>query len=345
MRKIINKILVIMILLFPAIVLADDSINVSLSSITLQEEETTSVTITINDTEGEVKVVSSDTSVATIEESKWEDKEIDKAKYKVGTLTVKGVKAGETTIKITVDNSKTTKKDSEDDKKNNTEEKDKITDKMESIIKVTVKEKPKEPEKSTNNKVKELVIENYNVEKVDDNNYTLTVINNVEKINIKVTPEDEKAKVRGDGEKTIEIGDNNFEIVVTSESEEENIINVKVTRKSKYTIEDVEELLKDDKLNSIVIDIDKNTKVSSMILSKIRESKKTVNLNYYDGNDKLIYSIILDGNLLEDIDEFTTDISNDSQYSKEISKLSDNKKGMEISLLNRFPKGSKIICW
>ena len=332
MKKIVNIIFIMILLLVPIYVLADNSINVSLSSITVEEGESSSITITVNDIKGEVKVESENKDIATVEESKWEDKEIDNVKYKVGTVTVKGVKAGETSVKITADEVDNT--DNNDGEKKN--------DKIESIIKVTVNEKEKEPEKSTNNKIKELVVENQKVEKIDDNNYILTVINNVDTVNIKVTPEDEKAKVRGDGEKNIEIGDNNFEIVVTSESDEENVINVKVTRKSKYTVDDLNVLLDEENINSVIIDMDSDTKISSDILNKIKDTKKTVYLNYYDGNDKLLYSIILDGNVLEGTDEFITNIMDSSAYSKDIKKLANTKKGVELSLLNVFPKGSKI---
>ena len=44
------------------------------------------------------------------------------------------------------------------------------------------------------------------------------------------------------------VGENNCEVIVTSESGEQNKINIKVTRKDAYYLDDLETLLKDDKI-------------------------------------------------------------------------------------------------
>ena len=72
--------------------------------------------------------------------------------------------------------------------------------------------------RSKNNNIKELSVEGYNLTKVDNNNYTLLVPNNVASINIKATAEDSKSKVTGAGNREINVGENNIEVVVTAES-------------------------------------------------------------------------------------------------------------------------------
>ena len=88
----------------------------------------------------------------------------------------------------------------------------------------------KEEKKSNNNKLKEISIDGYELVKVDDNNYTLSVDNKVTKINVKATAEDAKSAVTGTGEKTLTVGENVIEVVVKAEDGTENKITIKVTR-------------------------------------------------------------------------------------------------------------------
>ncbi len=90
-----------------------------------------------------------------------------------------------------------------------------------------------EPEapKSTNNALKSLSAEGYELEKTNDNNYILTVPNDAETVIINAAAEDEKATVVGSGEHTLEVGENTIEIVVTAEDGSQNKITIVVTRK------------------------------------------------------------------------------------------------------------------
>ena len=84
--------------------------------------------------------------------------------------------------------------------------------------------------RSKNNNIKEISINGYDLVKVDANNYTLSVSNDVSSININVTPEDSKSKVTGAGNHDINIGVNNIEVIVTAENGSQNRIIIKVTR-------------------------------------------------------------------------------------------------------------------
>ncbi len=89
-----------------------------------------------------------------------------------------------------------------------------------------------EPEapKSTNNALKSLSAEGYELEKTDDNNYILTVPNDVETVIINAAAEDKKATVVGSGEHALEVGENTIEIVVAAEDGSQNKITIVVTR-------------------------------------------------------------------------------------------------------------------
>lgn len=198
-------------------------------------------------------------------------------------------------------------------------------------------------DKSTNNNLKELSIDGYELTKVDNNNYTLSVSNDVTSINVKATAEDDKAKIDGIGKHELNIGENNIELIVTSESGNQNKINIKVTRKDGYYLEDLDNVLKSNDKN-ISINVNKDSKLSSQDLTKIKESKKIVKLNYYDNNKKLIYSFILDGTKINDFETLTTDISFESSNKDKIYKLSNYADGMYIEILTKgiIPKGTKV---
>ena len=111
--------------------------------------------------------------------------------------------------------------------------------------------------RSKNNNIKELSIEGYDLTKVDNNNYTLSVPNDVTSINIKATAEDSKSKVTGAGRHDINVGENNIEVIVTAENGSQNKINIKVTRKDGYYLEDLDAVLKNNKIDDINITINK----------------------------------------------------------------------------------------
>ena len=74
-------------------------------------------------------------------------------------------------------------------------------------------------EKSTNNDLKSLSVEGYEISPKFDkdvNEYSVTVPSTVEKINIVAKKADSYSSIEGTGEKTVEEGVNTFEIVVTS---------------------------------------------------------------------------------------------------------------------------------
>ena len=196
--------------------------------------------------------------------------------------------------------------------------------------------------KSSNNKIKEISVEGYDLVKEDDNNYTLTVPTDVTSINVLATAEDAKANVTGTGNHNLVIGDNNIEVIVTSESGRENKINIKVTRKDGYYLEDLENVLDNTTIEGVNINILSDTIISSEQLDKIKSSKKIVNLNYND--NRLIYSWIIDGSLVDNSNDFLTTISYDSNNKSDMLRLSNYADGLFISASgsSAAPDGTKI---
>ena len=200
-----------------------------------------------------------------------------------------------------------------------------------------------ENNKSTNANLKELSVSGYKLEKVDANNYTLVVPDFVNTITIKATVEDSKSKVIGDGERTLTAGDNNLEVVVTAESGDQNKINIKVTRNANYTIKDLDSLL-NNKAEDINITIDNSTVIKAADLVKIKEAKKVVNFNYYDEQNTLIYSWIVDGSKMKEAGDLKTTITFDSNNKEDILRLSNYADGMFVYLkkMENLPTGTKV---
>lgn len=198
--------------------------------------------------------------------------------------------------------------------------------------------------RSKNNNIKEVSIEGYNLTKVDNNNYTLSVPNDVTSINIKATAEDSKSKVTGIGNHNINIGENNIEVIVTAENGLQNKINIKVTRKDGYYLEDLDSVLKNNKLTDINITVKSDTKITAQDLEKIRNSKKTVKFNYYNDNKNLVYAWIIDGSKLKNTNDLITTIEKDTENKKDILRLSNYADGLfyRLKQINSLPTGSKI---
>lgn len=197
--------------------------------------------------------------------------------------------------------------------------------------------------KSKNNNIKNISVDGYNLIKVDSNNYTLSVTNDVTNINVKATAEDSKSKVTGTGNHNINVGENNIELIVTAENGSQNKINIKVTRKDGYYLEDLDSILNNNKITDINITIKSDTIITKEDLEKIKNSKKTVKFNYYNDDKSLAYSWIIDGSKIKTTSNLSTIITNDSDNKKDILKLSNYADGLFVVLKqNDLPLGTKL---
>ena len=332
MKKNWYYMLLFLFLVFPLNVFADGYISILPATITIEEGASENVTITAKNTIGDVAIQSNNPSIAAVSSSSWGTGMVGDGETKTGIITVKGKSAGTTTVTFTIDAATFDGEDLAGQKK---------------LVTVNViKKKPVEPKPnlSTNNKAKSVSVDGYKLNKINDNNYTLDVAPNVDSINVKVEAEDKKAKVSGNGLKELKFGENNIEIVVTSESGSKNKINIKVTRKDSYYLSDLDELINNKKLEVVDITLKLGDKVSKSDLGKMKSSQKDFNLNYYDKDKKLIYSWNFNVTELNDIGDFPLMIEFKSDNEEEIDKASNYASGLYVNFKHsgNVPKGTKI---
>ena len=87
-------------------------------------------------------------------------------------------------------------------------------------------------QKDTDTGLKSIGVTGYNIVKVDNNNYTLTVENNVTSAEITATATSSVATVSGTGKKTLSVGANTFKVIVTAQNGSISAYNVVITRKA-----------------------------------------------------------------------------------------------------------------
>lgn len=346
MKKVLYSFVLTLFMLFPISVLAEGYISVSPSSLTIEQGSSKTFTISAYNTIGDVTIHSNNSGIASVNTNGWATGMVDEKQTKTGLITVKGISVGTTTITLVLDAATFDSEDLSGQTKTVTVN---VIAKSTPTPQPTPSPSPNNNNNtnnklSTNNKLKSISVKGHELVKKDNNNYTLTVNNNVASINLNAVAEDVKAKVSGVGEHKLVVGDNNIEVIVTSESGSKNKINIKVTRKDGYYLEDLNSVLNDSKVQTPNIIIDDKSKISSKDINDIKNSGKIVTLNYYDKNKKLSYSWILDGTKIKDINEFVTSISYFSEYTKEIYTQSNYADGLNISFNHSgdLPKGTKI---
>ena len=130
---------------------------------------------------------------------------------------------------------------------------------------------------------------------------------------------------------------------MTAENGSQNKINIKVTRKDGYYLEDLDSILNNNKITDINITIKSDTIITKEDLEKIKNSKKTVKFNYYNDDKSLAYSWIIDGSKIKTTSNLSTIITSDSDNKKDILKLSNYADGLFVVLKqNDLPSGTKL---
>lgn len=340
MKKKYLIILLLTMIIIPFKVFAAGGFSVSTTSISMYPGETKTITISTNNAVGKLNISSSNGGVASASPGSIFIQNPGSS----GSITITGNSVGTATISVVASDNFATMDEE-------------ILAGQAKTITVNVVEKtepqPSNPQPSNpqsqnnlskNNNIKSLSVEGYELVKVDNNNYTLTVSNDVTSINVNATAEDSKAKVSGTGVKELTVGENNIEVIITSESGSQNKITIKVTRKDGYYLEDLDSVLKNEKLQDADIIIKTDSKITQEQLNQIKDSKKTLRFNYYDDNKKLIYSWTINGKEIKDNQEFTTSITFATENVKEIYKLSNYADGLYVNFKHTgdLPKGTKI---
>jgi hypothetical protein len=343
MKKILYSLTLLFFVLFPINVYAYGYINATPNTLTIEQGSSKTFTITAFNAIGDVEIKSNNNAIASVNTGSWGTGMVGEKETKTGTVTVTGSAIGTTTIALTLDAATF---DGEDLAGQTTTVTVNVVAKSAPKPSKPQTQKPTEQPTilSKNNNIKSITIEGYEIEKLDDNNYTLTVSNNVTDITINAEAEDEKATVEGIGQYNLNIGENKIEITITSESGDKNIINVNITRKDGYYLSDLEEILNNKNITDADIIIDSDSIVTKEQIEKIKNSKKTIRLNYFDENKKLIYSWIINGEFIKETAELNTSISYTAENTKEIYELSNYADGLYVSFKHNgnLPRPIKV---
>ena len=321
-------------------VFAQGDVSISTSSLNITKGETKTFTITANNSAGRIDISSSNNNVVSVNKtSTFLDMSSD-------TIIVNANNVGNAIIKIhivdvtTYDDENLSGKTytinvnvndaikEESNKKDDNVSSNNISNNQNNTSNNNANEKTatqiidKKNNKSNNVNLKELVIEGYELNKIDDNNYTLEVNNSVKSINILAVAEDEKSKINGIGVHELNVGENEFNVEIVAEDGRINNILLKINRRDKFILKDLKDIIDNNDVTNIEIHLDKNDIISKDDLNLIRKSKKIVRFSYYDENDKLIYSWIIDGKKIEKVYEVNTTINLSGNKAKDIKKLS-----------------------
>ena len=87
-------------------------------------------------------------------------------------------------------------------------------------------------EKDTDTSLKSIGVKGYDIVKVDNNNYTLTVENNITSVEVVATAQSSVASISGTGSKTLSVGTNTVKVIVTAQNGDISTYNVVITRKA-----------------------------------------------------------------------------------------------------------------
>ena len=207
-KKLLIMILLTFALIFNTSYVNAASLDIKANNYTVTTGSTVKVTVSANGLTGKFSVSSSDSGVLSGGingdwlENNSKTYTFNAKKVGTATITVNAVNAADSSTSVNFTGSKT------------------IT------IKVV---KPRE--KSTNNDLKTLKVEGSELSpefNKDTLEYTVSVESSVEKVKIIAETEDGYASMTGDGEKEVSEGDNEFAVVVTSETGIEKKYTIKV---------------------------------------------------------------------------------------------------------------------
>ena len=314
-------ILILICIMVPNKVLASGKITISTNKISIEEGKNTSFSIKATNAVGKIDISSTDNKIITLNKSNvWIENETI-------NVNVSGISKGNATIII-----KLTDVASFDNEVISGEYK----------INVSVNEKRI---LSNNTELNELSIEGYELIKKEDI-YELEVKYDIDNINIIASPKDSKSKIEGNGKKNIEVGENVFEIIVTSESGNKKSYTIKIFRKdNKKYIEDLAEELKKDENEKIEIILkDDDELITKEILEEIKKEEKIVEFTKKDEDNKTIYKWIIQGKDNENLKEFKTKLKFESNNEEKINNLTNYAEGIHLNFEHSgtLPKNTKI---
>ncbi len=201
-------------------------------------------------------------------------------------------------------------------------------------------------EGSGNTNLASLEVEGYTLTDEGNGIFSVVVSGSVDKITIKATPEDPAAFVEGDGEKTLTEGDNFFEIVVHAENGLAQGYAIKVTRRGeKIALIDLEKELKETKAEQVIVSLKDGDKLTKEMIAAITKWGKTVKLNRYDADGKLLYGWTMSGKDMAELKSFQTfdpTVTFESKNADKIDALSNYASGkvLNFAYSGELPKNT-----
>ncbi|MBO4835487.1 MAG: hypothetical protein J5483_05175 [Lachnospiraceae bacterium] len=203
-------------------------------------------------------------------------------------------------------------------------------------------------EGSGNTNLGSLEVVGYTLKDEGNGIFSVVVSGSVDKITIKATAEDPAATVDGAGEKTLAVGDNYFDIVVYAENGLAQGYALKVTRRSdKIALTDLLTELKETRADQVTVSLKDGDKLTKEMIDAVAKWGKTLNLNRYDADGKLLYGWTLNGKEMADakeFKEFDPTVTFESKAADKINALSNFASGKILSFAfsGDLPKGTKF---
>ncbi len=195
-----------------------------------------------------------------------------------------------------------------------------------------------------------LSIEGYELKEEGHDIYSVTVGSSVAKIKIVAQAEDENASIEGDGEKTLEVGENVFDITVTAENGLQKTYTVKVTRRGDIIL--LADLLSylSDKNNTeeaLIVKLKEGDILTSEMISAIGKWGKTLYLNQYDKDGKLTYGWTLNGKNVaaaKGFKEFNPGVTFKTDNAEKINELSNyaTSEFLNFAYSGILPEGTQF---
>ena len=251
--------------------------DLSVTSNTVTAGNSISLNIRVSDAAGKFTITSSNPGVVSVSSSSaWVDNTTQ-------SITLKAIKAGSATISVTASDVTSYSGENVGGSKS---------------VTITVRGAQQNSgggnntyvaPKSSNNFLSSLTVDNFKINELFDKEsleYTLTVPSDTEKIKINAQLADSTASVTGTGEKALETGINNLEIIVTAANGSKRTYKLTVTKEEEKPI-----TVKIDKQEYTVV---RRRKDLPKISEYFEEKEVTINGEPIEGyyNQKLGYTIV-----------------------------------------------------
>ena len=201
-------------------------------------------------------------------------------------------------------------------------------------------------EGSDNTNLATLEVEGYTLTDEGHDIYSVSVSNSVKTINIIAMPEDANAVVVGAGEQTLTDGDNQFELYVYAENGFVRGYVIKVNRRGdKVALTDLEKELKETKEDTVIVSLKDGDKLTKEMIAAIAKWGKTLKLNRYDADGKLLYGWTMNGKDMAELKNFQTfdpTVTFESKNADKIDALSNYASGkvLNFAYSGELPKNT-----